>query len=43
MGDKNPKNKERQKKQDSAQKNQKKSDAYAKSHPATAVPGKKGK
>ena len=43
MGDKNPKNKERQKKQDSAEKDQKKSNAYAKAHPAPAVPGKKGK
>ncbi len=43
MGDKSPKSKERQQKQDSAQKSQKKSDALAKSRPAPVVPGKKGK
>ena len=43
MGDKSPKSKERQKKQDSAAKSQKKSDAFAKAHPAPTVPGKKGK
>jgi len=43
MGDKSPKSKERQKKQDTAQKNKKKADAIAKAHPAPAVPGKKGK
>jgi len=43
MGDKSPKSKERQKKQDAAEKTQKKADALAKAHPAPAVPGKKGK
>ena len=43
MGDKSPKSKERKKKQDAAEKSQKKSDAFVKSHPAPAVPGKKGK
>ena len=43
MGDKSPKSTERKKKQDSAAKNQKKVDAYAKAHPAPVVPGKKGK
>jgi hypothetical protein len=43
MGDKSPKSKERQKKQDTAQKDQKKANAFAKAHPAPAVPGKKGK
>ena len=43
MGDKSPKSKQRQQKQDTAQKSQKKTDAYAKAHPAPSVPGKKGK
>jgi len=43
MGDKSPKSKERQKKQDAAEKTQKKADAYTKAHPAPAVPSKKGK
>ena len=43
MGDKSPKSKERNQKQASKEKDQKKSDAYAKAHPAPAVPGKRGK
>ncbi len=43
MGDKSPKSKERQKKQDAAEKNQKKADAFAKVRPAPTVPGKQGK
>jgi hypothetical protein len=43
MGDKSPKANERKKKQDAAEKNQKKSDAHAKAHPAPAVPARKGK
>jgi hypothetical protein len=43
MGDKSPKSKDRQKKQDAANKDQKKTDAYAKAHPAAATPSKKGK
>jgi len=43
MGDKSPKEKERQKKQQAVEKNQKKTDAFNKAHPAPAVPGKKGK
>jgi hypothetical protein len=43
MGDKNPKNKQRQQKQSTAAKDQKRVDAYTKSHPAPTVPGKKGK
>ncbi len=43
MGDKSPKSKERLKKQDAAEKNQKKADAYSKAHPAPAAPVKKGK
>lgn len=43
MGDKSPKSKERMKKQDAADKNQKKANAFAKAHPVPAVPGKKGK
>jgi hypothetical protein len=42
MGDKSPKSKDRQKKQDAANKDQKKTDAYAKAHPTTATPSKKG-
>lgn len=43
MGDKSPKSKERQKKQNITQKNQKKADAFAKSNPAPVVPTKRGK
>ena len=42
MGDKSPKSKERKQKQDTAEKNQKKSDAYTKAHPAPGAPVKKG-
>jgi hypothetical protein len=42
MGDKSPKSKERKQKQDTAEKNQKKSDAYTKAHQTAAVPFKKG-
>ena len=42
MGDKSPKSKDRQKKQDTAQKSQKKA-AFAKMNPAPALPHKKGK
>jgi len=42
MGDKSPKSKERQKKQDATEKTQKKADAYTKAHPAQEVGGKKG-
>ena len=43
MGDKSPKSNERLKKQDTAAKKKKKSDAFTKAHPAPTVPGKKGK
>ena len=43
MGDKSPKSKDRQKKQDTAQKSQKKAAAFAKMSPAPALPRKKGK
>ncbi|XXT15954.1 hypothetical protein WME94_37480 [Sorangium sp. So ce429] len=43
MGDKSPKAKDRQKKQDTAEKNQKKAAAVAKASPAPAAPTKKGK
>jgi hypothetical protein len=43
MGDKSPKANDRKKKQDAAEKSQKKSDAYTKAHPTPTVPGKKGK
>jgi hypothetical protein len=43
MGDKSPKEKERQKKQHETEKNQKKADAQNKAHPAVPVPGKRGK
>jgi len=43
MGDKSPKSNERKKKQDVAEKKQKKSDAYAKAHPAPGAPVKKGR
>ena len=44
MGDKSPKSKERNKKQDEVQKNEKsakKAADFARSHPAPAAPGKK--
>ena len=44
MGDKSPKSKEKQKKQDTVQKthqDRKKADDFAKAHPAPATPGKK--
>ena len=40
MGDKSPKSKERQKKQDATIENQKKAAAFAKAHPAPAIPVK---
>jgi hypothetical protein len=44
MGDKSPKSKERQKKQDATEKTQKKADAFTKAHPAPpALGNKKGK
>jgi hypothetical protein len=44
MGDRSPKSKERQKKQDTVDKNQKKAAALAKAHPSPAAqPNKKGK
>ena len=43
MGDKSPKSLDRHKKQEAAEKNQKKADAFAKSHPAPGVLGKKAK
>ena len=43
MGDKSPKSTERKKKQHAAEEQQKKTDAFAKQHPAPVVPGKKGK
>lgn len=43
MGDKSPKSKERQKKQDTAHKNQKKAAANAKANPTPARPLKAGK
>jgi hypothetical protein len=43
MGDKSPKSKDRQKKQDALNKDQKKADAYSKAHPTPAMPLKKGK
>ena len=43
MGDKSPKSRERQLKQDAAGKNQKKADAFAKAHPAPAELGSKSK
>jgi hypothetical protein len=43
MGDKSPKSKERQKKQNSAEKDQKRAAALAKARPASALPAKKGK
>lgn len=45
MGDKSPKSKQRQQKQNTTAKNQKKADAYTKAHPAQAptLPGRKNK
>lgn len=43
MGDKSPKSKERNRKQDAAQKSQKKAAAFAKAHPEPAETGKKNK
>jgi hypothetical protein len=43
MGDRSPKSRERQKKQDTANKNQKKAAAVAKANPVPARPVKKGK
>ena len=43
MGDKSPKSTERKKQQHAAEEKQKKTDAFAKQHPAQAVPGDKGK
>jgi hypothetical protein len=43
MGDKSPKSREKQKKQDATHKSQKKADATAKANPAPAWPLKKGK
>ncbi len=43
MGDKSPKDKERQKKQDTSSKNQKKASAVAKAKPATGKPLKSGR
>jgi len=43
MGDKSPKSKERQKKQDAVHKNQEKAAAHAKAHPPSTKPLKSGK
>ena len=43
MGDKSRKSKERQKKQDTAQKSRKKADALAKANPSPTTPLKRGK
>lgn len=43
MGDKSPKSKDKKKKQDSAEKSQKKAAAFAKANPAPGVPAKKGR
>ena len=43
MGDKSPKSKDRQKKQDAARKSQDKADAFAKANPTPPSPLKKGK
>ena len=43
VGDKSPKDKERQKKQDASQKNQKKAAALAKAKPAGSKPLKSGR
>ena len=43
MGDKSPKAKDKAKKQDAAEKNQKKTAAFTKAHPTPGAPAKKGK
>ena len=43
MGDKSPKEKDRQKKQAAAEKSQKQANAYTKAHPTPELPGRKGK
>jgi len=43
MGDKSPKSKQRQKKQETVHKNQKKAAAFAKAHPAPVNPLKTGR
>lgn len=43
MGDKNPKTKDKQKKQETASKNQKKAAAFAKANPTPITPMKRGK
>ena len=43
MGDKSPKEKDRQKKQAAAEKTQKQASAYTKAHPVQGLPVKKGK
>jgi hypothetical protein len=43
MGDKSPKSRDRQKKQHAASKEQQKTDAYAKAHPAPALPLKQAR
>lgn len=43
MGDKSPKSKERQKKQETVHKGQVKAAAHAKANPAPPTPAKKGK
>jgi hypothetical protein len=43
VGDKSPKEKDRQKKQAAAEQTQKKADAYTKAHPAPVELRKKGK
>lgn len=43
MGDKSPKSRERDRKQQATQKDQKQAAAYSKAHPVVAAPVKKGK
>ena len=43
MGDKSPKEKERQKKQQATEQDKKKADAYTKAHPVPELPARKGK
>ena len=43
MGDKSPKSNDRKKKQDAAEKNQKKANAYTKAHQTPGTPVKKGR
>jgi hypothetical protein len=43
MGDKSPKEKERQKKQHATEQDKKKADAYTKAHPVPDLPARKGK